>query len=231
MPDFVGGLDLGQRSDYSALSLLERTTHESGKSAYLVRYLRRWPLGTPYLVPPGQPPGIGEDLRDLLAKEPLRGCLLAIDQTGVGRGVVDAYRALDLPVSLVPITITGGSKAAMEPDGSWHVPKRELVAVLQVLLQQQRLSIAAGLSLASTLAEEMQTFKVKVTAAGNETTEAWREKDHDDIVLSVALSAWLAERMPAFGPDSIGTGGRSAVDSAPAGVFGTQNVRDWPRRF
>jgi hypothetical protein len=29
-----------------------------------------------------------------------------------------------------------------------------------------------------------------MTAAGNETFESWRERDHDDLVLSVALACW-----------------------------------------
>jgi len=35
---------------------------------------------------------------------------------------------------------------------------------------------------------------VKVTTAGNETFEAWRERDHDDLVLAVGIAAWVAER-------------------------------------
>ena len=41
---------------------------------------------------------------------------------------------------------------------------------------------------------KLQAFRVKVTAAGNETFEAWRKRDHDDLVLAVACAAWLAEK-------------------------------------
>jgi hypothetical protein len=34
---------------------------------------------------------------------------------------------------------------------------------------------------------------VKVSAAGNEAFTGWRERDHDDLVLAVALACWLAE--------------------------------------
>jgi hypothetical protein len=37
---------------------------------------------------------------------------------------------------------------------------------------------------------------VKITPALNETFEAWRERDHDDLVLSVGLASWLAENVP-----------------------------------
>jgi len=42
------------------------------------------------------------------------------------------------------------------------------------------------------LARELETFQVKLTEAGNETFESWRERDHDDLVLAVALVCWGA---------------------------------------
>ncbi len=39
----------------------------------------------------------------------------------------------------------------------------------------------------------MQNFKVKITTSANETFGAWREGQHDDMVLSVAMAAWLGE--------------------------------------
>jgi hypothetical protein len=44
------------------------------------------------------------------------------------------------------------------------------------------------------LLRELETFKVKVTESLNETFESWRERDHDDLVLALALAAWTAER-------------------------------------
>jgi hypothetical protein len=49
---------------------------------------------------------------------------------------------------------------------------------------------------AETLEMELQNFRVKITAAANETFEAWRERDHDDLVLALALAAWHAEKQP-----------------------------------
>jgi hypothetical protein len=40
----------------------------------------------------------------------------------------------------------------------------------------------------------MAAFQVKITAAGNETFESWRERDHDDMVLAVVLACWAASR-------------------------------------
>ena len=40
----------------------------------------------------------------------------------------------------------------------------------------------------------MLAFQVTITNAANDTYGAWREGTHDDLVLSVALAAWYAER-------------------------------------
>jgi hypothetical protein len=40
----------------------------------------------------------------------------------------------------------------------------------------------------------MLSFKRKVTHAGHDTYEAWREGTHDDFVLAAALACWYAER-------------------------------------
>lgn len=40
---------------------------------------------------------------------------------------------------------------------------------------------------------ELEAFRVKVTASANETFGAWRERDHDDLVLATALAAWAGE--------------------------------------
>ena len=68
-----------------------------------------------------------------------------------------------------------------------------MVSVLQALLSSRRLKIATGLAEAAILIEELKAFRAKITVSGNETFGAWRERDHDDLVLAVALALWLAE--------------------------------------
>jgi hypothetical protein len=41
---------------------------------------------------------------------------------------------------------------------------------------------------------EARALQVTLAAAGHEIYEAWRESEHDDLVLSFALAAWVAER-------------------------------------
>jgi hypothetical protein len=189
MGEWFLGLDLGCVTDFSALAALEKAARDDGSPAYSVRHLHRWALGTPYTR-------IATDLAGMLDKPPLAGCRLVVDGTGVGAAVIELLDAQGLNAELTRVIITGGQSMNRGDDGSYHVPKKELVGVLQVLLQARRLLIAKGLEHARTLAKEFQTFRVKVTAAGNETFEAWRERDHDDLVLAVALAAWLGERTP-----------------------------------
>ena len=49
------------------------------------------------------------------------------------------------------------------------------------------------------LVRELLDFKVKITAAANETFGNFREGTHDDLVLAVAIAAWEGERGPGEG--------------------------------
>jgi hypothetical protein len=117
-----------------------------------------------------------------------------VDQTGVGAPVVDLFEQAGLKP--VGVLIHGGDKASHEGD-SWRVPKRDLVGVLQVLLQTGRLKVASKLKLGPVLSQEMLNFRVKIDpATAHDSYSAWREEDHDDLVLSVALAAWYGENGP-----------------------------------
>lgn len=219
-PPLYFGLDLGQRQDPSALVAMEQIRPPMppagppgspapvpGPARYAVRGLKRWPIGTSYV----------QIVDDTFKYTQRASCVLVVDQTGVGRAVVDMFR-LRILVPLWPITITAGLHAAEEPDG-WRVPKKDLVSVLQVLLGARRLGILKTLPEAALLERELQNFRVKITAAANETYGAWREGEHDDLVLAVALAAWVAEYTAAGWDGLIGTGEPGLVAGAPAGVF------------
>jgi hypothetical protein len=137
---------------------------------------------------------IVSDVVKLVQTPPLAEPLLAIDQTGVGVAVVDQFRQAQPRARLVPILITGGHEITWE-GGAGHVPNKELVSSIQVLFQARRLKVA-NVPERETLVKELINFRVKITISANETFEAWRERDHDDMVLAVALAAWLAEDQP-----------------------------------
>ena len=185
--DFFAGLDLGQARDYTALAILQRTREYPGaEKRFAVRHLERFPLGTPY-------PEICRQLVSFFERPPLCGADLVVDVTGVGRAVLDMIQRARPRAAIRPLTITTGHGVAVDGAG-WHVAKKELVSVLQVLLQTRRLQVARLLPMAGVLAKELEAFRVKITASANETFEAWRERDHDDLVLAVALAAWVGAR-------------------------------------
>jgi hypothetical protein len=118
--------------------------------------------------------------------------LLVVDATGVGRPVIDMLRQRGLKP--VPITITGGDLVSHE-GGGWRVPKRDLVSVVQVALQTDRLKFAKDLPMVPVLVQELLAFRVKISEAGQDTYGSWREGTHDDMVLAIACAAWFEDRM------------------------------------
>jgi hypothetical protein len=189
---YFSGLDLGQAQDFTALAVLEQTKlpdpEKKGQLVrhYAVRHLERFPLGTSYTA-------ICARLVTIYAAAPLARTTLAVDQTGVGRPVLDMLRRSTISASIRPITITGGHKATPNEGGGYLVPKKELVSVLQVMLQARRIKVAPTLPEAATLVRELTTFQVKITPAANEVFGAWREGQYDDLVLAVAIAIWQAE--------------------------------------
>jgi hypothetical protein len=190
------GLDLGQSQDYSALCALQETTRprqpialfqwDCPERQWACRLLRRWPLGSSYTA-------IARDVAALVSKAPLANqSTLVIDNGGPGRPVCDMLRSARPPVEIVALGIVAGDSVKYTENGL-TVAKARLILNLQVLLEQRRLTFAAGLSEAATLQKELANYRVKVTASANETFSA-REGEHDDLVLAVALAGWSVER-------------------------------------
>ena len=223
MNDFILGVDLAQSSDYTAITVLERETRDAGgtrividrtgsyhqggvhmyglprptavpttENHYQAQYLERLSKGTPYPAQVARIKQLSDELHKTTGTTPL----LVVDQTGVGRPVVDMLRAASLKP--VAVTITGGD--AVSHDGlEYRVPKRDLVSAVNVLLQSERLKIATGLPEAQTLTSELLAFKVSVSLKGHDSygndVGPWRENPHDDMVLAVALACWYGENV------------------------------------
>ena len=209
------GVDLGQQRDYTAISILEREHVPAGamyndeyhhrgrwiyaarqpvRLEYRVRHLERPALGTPY---PDQVARILELVKAIGGE-----MALVVDATGVGLPVTDMLWArlreeiegTDIYITRCNVTITGGDSVT-RTEGGFRVPKRDLVSAPLVLLQNGQLKIAEGLSLRETLVKELLNFRVKINiSTSHDSYEAWREGDHDDLVLSVALACWAGER-------------------------------------
>jgi hypothetical protein len=192
---YAAGLDLGQLQDPSALVICEahgklyQMNTPMGVKQFEgppferldIRHVERFPLGTKYAQ-------ICQMVWDRVQAAP-RPNYLAIDQTGVGNGVIEIFGGIN-PVG---VTFTSGKAAQQTGPTSWNVPKRDLVARVVVAVQNGVLRIAKTLPHADLLIRELLNFRAKISLAGNDSYEAWRERDHDDLVFAVALAAWMAE--------------------------------------
>ena len=205
---FCSGLDLGQLSDFTALVTVER--NDAGVLG--VRRAHRWDLGTTYTA-------IIDDLNTMYSKAPLHDSPLVIDATGVGLAVVEMIVGAGIPASIEPWSITAGKEANRDKR---TVPKIDLVAAIQAGLCGDTLKIAEGLKHGPTLKKELETFRSKVTADRNETFSAWRENDHDDLVLALALAVWFAQQWsdPKWIDEANRENyGRYPTDDLPPGTF------------
>ena len=149
-------------------------------------HLDRHELHTPY-------PEIVDRIGALLRTPPLRlECTpLVVDATGVGAPVVDMMRQAGLGPTAV--TITAGFTPSYDPhDGSYRVPKRDLISTMSVLLEQRRLRIPRTLPNADLLTRELREFRRTVTKVGTDAYAAERDR-HDDLVLAIALAGWHRE--------------------------------------
>ena len=195
---YYAGLDLGLAGEFTSLAVLERTVQASTQSFtgaawhYAVRLLERFPLGTPHAEALAW-------LAERTHESPLRDMMLVIDQTSVGRPVVDSFRRTNLPVVLRAVVITAGHERSHQRS-SYGVPKRELASVLQLALQERRIKIAEQLPHAQTLFQELLAFRPTMRTASEESVDSWRERAHDDLVFSVALPIWMSERASASLP-------------------------------
>jgi hypothetical protein len=183
---FVVGADLGQACDFSAIAVVERLAATiTAPGVFAVRHLERLPLGTPY-------PRVAARLVELFDREPLSGGALVVDETGVGRPVVDLLRTLPIKATVCPLTITSGTRARVDEHGRWRVAKKLLVANVRSLIASGRLKVADGLPDAGVLLRELTDFRVSITSKANETFGAGSHGGHDDLVVAVALAVWAA---------------------------------------
>jgi len=185
------GLDLGQKRDHSAIAVVERVEAYSAYRAPVlgrleVRYLERVPLGTSY-------PAVAERVRRIVQCGAIDGkAVVVVDATGVGRPVVDLLRAGRMRCEVAAVTITGGEKAVQSFDG-WSVPKKDLMAGVQVLLEKDQLKVAPKLKAAGALVRELTDMRM-TAKGGRVRMGANGEGEHDDLVIALALGCWRATR-------------------------------------
>jgi hypothetical protein len=173
---------------------------------YNIIHLERLPLGTAYTEIPDrlhtiegrlwqlwvtamfEETGVGRATRNDAPVD------VVIDQTGVGRPVVDLLR--EAGVDPVAVTITSGDQVTRVAEREYRIPKRDLVGAVQSAMQARRLQAAASLPDWPVLKGELANFKARIGLTGHDSYGAgddWREGNHDDLVLALALATWHGE--------------------------------------
>lgn len=202
---FIIGLDLGQKQDYTAVAVVEKEDRGGDKPMLYLRHLERYSLGTPYGEQMDRVAALVEKIKESVPRPGViwlgdnppwaprpRQPELIVDATGVGVGVVEMLK--DRGLKYHAVSITGGISES-SGGGTHHVPKRNLVSRAVAPFEGKRLKIAQGMRLVPELVRELENFKVKVNIkTAHDSYEAWRESDHDDLVLALALACWWAER-------------------------------------
>lgn len=214
------GLDLGQSQDHSVLCGVERVrlpvpVHRR-KFEYVVRVLEEYPLGASY-------PDQVKRTVGTLNHPQLAGSRCGVDYTGVGRPVYDMLREARPKVLLYPILTTGGHNTTFDPKTrEVHLPKAELVSLLQVLIQTNLIHVHRKTKSAARLNDQLARFRRRTTEAKNQTFGA-EQGSNDDLVTALATACWLGEHTgqgdwkdAAVGE---GAGGGGVADTAPAGVY------------
>lgn len=194
----VLGLDLGQSSDPSALTVTEERTPlrigpagegpvPDGPPQYRVVHIERFDLGAPY------PEVVRRVAAVQRAPETGRDPELVMDATGLGAPVVDQFKEEGL--TPVQIKFTGAEEVNRDRRRrTYGVPKKDLATTVQSLLQAGRLEIHESLEHAQTLTQEMKQFRVKVSDSGYARFEHATEAQTDDVLLSMACALWYLQR-------------------------------------
>jgi hypothetical protein len=181
---YVVGVDIGQVSDPTAIAVGEYNSRHPVPRPLKIRYLERVPLDTTY-------PRVVEYIAAMIRAEPLTrsNCDLVVDQTGVGRPLVDMLEAAKCRPAAV--TITSGSEATEHAVREFRIPKSDLVAAVSCHLATETLKVAPELRDAAALRSELQSFEVRATTR-SETYNA-ESGAHDDLVIAAALCCWWAD--------------------------------------
>jgi hypothetical protein len=179
------GVDVGQRRESSGLCAAEiQRREDSGREVnhYVIRYLERIAIGTPY---PGIVHRVGavvHALADRTGTQPE----VFVDATGLGTPIVTLLEEA-IPGSWVrPVYFTYGDRKNIE-GGEVRLGKAWLVTRLQTLLQAARLHLPRSPQ-ADELAGDLLEYEIHVEPDANERYGAFRVGRHDDLVTALGLA-------------------------------------------
>ncbi len=191
------GVDLGFAKDYTAIVTLDREPRkvdgerigEAFKREhhwvdhYRAVRVERMPLKTEYH-------NVVERVGQYKRRYPNSNII--VDATGVGLAVTQ-HLARD-GVAHVPMLITGGHGYNTQKR-PWSIAKAEIISKMLLVYGENRIHLSPTGESAHILRAELQDFRMKRTASGNEQYLGdWRVGAHDDLVLALGIAVWLAER-------------------------------------
>ncbi len=190
-------VDLGQRVDPTAIAVLERWDELTGelnrvtwerqkRRRWAVRWLEKIPLQTSYV-------DVVERVFSLERQwKQLGACAVVVDATGVGAAVLDILRQRAFSeCRLIPVVFTSGEQETFNFD-RWHVPKRDLMQGLAVLLEMGGLQVEPRLPEGDALRRELRQVRWEISASGRDLFGG--EKEHDDLAMAVAMGVWWGRR-------------------------------------
>lgn len=171
----IGGLDLGQKTDFSCLISLK----DRGTGGWIVERIDRPPMGLAF-----------RDQLELLHASLDRLDCCAVDTGGTGQAVPEL---MDQQLRIVPVVIAGGSAPAKQTKGRVTIGKATLTKGLLRLIRSGLLRVDPAAPGRDQLRQELVDFSY-VESSGFRRMEARR--GHDDTVMALALAVWLAGLQP-----------------------------------
>lgn len=200
--EYIYALDIGSEQDFCAGMLIKKHTRfqeHARVSGDLGASVRRTVIVERHLIHTYRPPlrtpyaQVIQRVNEIVNHADLyQNCYIVVDRGQVGGAIVqDMIRKGMAPYA---INITGGSSVS-EARGGWNVPKSHLVGALILALEQETFKTHPSVSDRATLIEELKNFKMKRRASGHLTFEADRSRDHDDMVMSLAMGIWFSDRV------------------------------------
>jgi hypothetical protein len=193
---FIVGASIGEASEPTAYAVLEqRTVRTTGwgadTEAMRLRQLQRLPPNTSHTdfvryVVRDLMPGLGK-------LDQAGGATLVVDVNATGSAVADLMAKQGLTPIRVSISAAAGEVRDADDWNAWRVGRPNLVGILQLAMQSGRLQAATGLDLLPALGTELQNFKLRPPTV-RETDLAFRDTKYADLVFSVGLAVWRAER-------------------------------------
>ncbi len=154
-----------------------------------------------------------------LIAEEIGGCTIAVDATGMGRGLVEEMRR----IGMQPIAVTlGGGSRIVGQRHRWVVPSAMIYEAVFACFAQKRYRIAEALPLTRTLLSELQRCEVRRTDTGHARYGVWTGQDgHGDLLMSLGLATVAAERLST---PRLTTG--TVQITTPGGITAAQDERN-----